>query len=415
MKEITLENYRCFHAKQVARLAPLTLLVGDNSTGKTSFLAMIRAMWDCIYGHTIPDFKESPFDLGSFEEIAYFQNGRHSKVSRFNARLQISDDLAASVKFNKQGSIPMPTTVSLTDGAVSILDSYDSMGKPVIRVVTQNGIWDLPLPSDSSGNQSSLLSLRQIVLALPELIFRDEVERPTLLKPVEQSPPLSKSDADAIAGFRLLGMEPKEDRPFASAPVRSKPQRTYDPSSLFFDPEGDNVPMLLADLAFNDDEGWKNFKEKLENFGSIAGIFNEIDVKRLGKSHGSPFQIQIRKYGKRRKGPKQNLIDVGYGVSQILPILTELLLPGISRIALLQQPEVHLHPSAQAALGSLFCEIAGQGRQLVVETHSDHLINRIRWFYHNLCGMSIFRRTKPTQFHVKFHRFIYALHSGSHS
>ena len=45
---------------------------------------------------------------------------------------------------------------------------------------------------------------------------------------------------------------------------------------------------------------------------------------------------------------------------------------------LLQQPEVHLHPSAQAALGSLFCDVAGAGRQLVIETHSDHLMNRVR-------------------------------------
>ena len=45
---------------------------------------------------------------------------------------------------------------------------------------------------------------------------------------------------------------------------------------------------------------------------------------------------------------------------------------------LLQQPEVHLHPSAQAALGSLFCDMAAQRRQLIVETHSDHLIDRVR-------------------------------------
>ena len=45
---------------------------------------------------------------------------------------------------------------------------------------------------------------------------------------------------------------------------------------------------------------------------------------------------------------------------------------------LLQQPEVHLHPSAQAALGSLFCQIASPVCQLVVETHSDHLMDRIR-------------------------------------
>ena len=44
MDKITLKNYRCFREEQTARLAPLTLLVGENSTGKTSFLAMIRAL-----------------------------------------------------------------------------------------------------------------------------------------------------------------------------------------------------------------------------------------------------------------------------------------------------------------------------------------------------------------------------------
>lgn len=45
---------------------------------------------------------------------------------------------------------------------------------------------------------------------------------------------------------------------------------------------------------------------------------------------------------------------------------------------LLQQPEVHLHPSAQAALGTLFCEIASTDRQLIIETHSDYLLDRVR-------------------------------------
>ena len=51
MDQITLENFRCFREKQTARLAPLTLLVGENSTGKTSFLALIRALWDVAYEH----------------------------------------------------------------------------------------------------------------------------------------------------------------------------------------------------------------------------------------------------------------------------------------------------------------------------------------------------------------------------
>ena len=78
------------------------------------------------------------------------------------------------------------------------------------------------------------------------------------------------------------------------------------------------------------------------------------------------------------KGPRRNLIDVGYGVSQVLPVVTELLRQDAPKMFLLQQPEVHLHPRAQAALGSLFCRIAAWDRQLIIETHSDHLLDRVR-------------------------------------
>ena len=62
----------------------------------------------------------------------------------------------------------------------------------------------------------------------------------------------------------------------------------------------------------------------------------------------------------------------------MLPVITELLRPDATSLFLLQQPEVHLHPSAQAALGSLFYQVAGPDRQLVIETHSDHLMDRVR-------------------------------------
>ncbi|MCY3594934.1 MAG: DUF3696 domain-containing protein [Bacteroidetes bacterium] len=378
MKEITLENFRCFHTKQVARLAPLTLLVGENSTGKTSFMAMIRALWDCAYGHRIPDFKEAPFDLGSFEEIAHRRNERNGSASTFRASIQIDDDLGADVEFGKEGKVAVPKSMGLVDGEIRITDKYDTQGDPRIQVITPNGTWEMPLPTDISKNISPLLTLRRILLSLPEVILRDNPERPAVMTSTDGSSPFAKTDADAVAGFRLLDVGDRRHRPYAGAPVRSRPQRTYDPSSPTGDPEGDYVPMLLENIATSSEDLWKFVKERLEQFGSATGIFDEIDIRRLGKSESAPFQIQVRKAGKNRKGIKQNLIDVGYGISQVLPILTELLLTGIPRMALLQQPEVHLHPSAQAALGSLLCESAGQGRQLVVETHSDHLIDRVR-------------------------------------
>ena len=78
-----------------------------------------------------------------------------------------------------------------------------------------------------------------------------------------------------------------------------------------------------------------------------AGLFDEISIKPLGSRRSEPFQVQVRKFapGGRLKGPHRNLIDVGYGVSQVLPVITELLRADAPSTFLLQQPEVHLHPS----------------------------------------------------------------------
>ena len=167
---------------------------------------------------------------------------------------------------------------------------------------------------------------------------------------------------------------------FAGAPVRSKPRRTYDPSRLIPDPEGEYVPTHTSPICLVEiSDEWGNLKSVLVKFGRDSGLFDEISIESFGQTgDATPFQIQIRKFGKELKGNRRNLIDVGYGVSQTLPIVTELLRADAPRMFLLQQPEVHLHPSAQAALGSLFCSIAGSDRQLMVETHSDYIIDRVR-------------------------------------
>ena len=380
MKEITVENFRCFHKKQVAQLAPLTLLVGDNSTGKTSFLAMIRALWDCIYSHQIPNFKEDPFDLGSFEEIAYRHNGRSPQVSTFGGTLLLDNNLEATFEFGKKNTMAVPVRTSLRNNGALIEEFKDCEGNTRVQIKTHRGKWEAPLTSiDVHDSGTPLFFARRLTLAaIPEISFPESIGKINTLSPVQGSPEFTKEDAKMIVSSGLLNFDRKENRPFVSAPARSKPQRTYDPEGLISDSEGSTIPMLIADLAYNGGEEWINFKNKLEHFASNAGIFDEINIKRLGKSRGAPFQIQIRKFGKRRKGLKQNLIDVGYGVSQVLPILTELLLPDNNRMVLLQQPGIHLHPSVQAALGTLFCQIAGQGRQLIVEAHSNYVIDRIR-------------------------------------
>ena len=248
-----------------------------------------------------------------------------------------------------------------------------------IRFGTKRGTWKCRHTTEFISVPGMDIPLSFHLRHLISIIEKSEDKQWTALSGSEQPTKEDFEQIDKIPSFPLFGHYGLyKERPYASAPVRSKPRRTYDPARPTRDPEGDYIPMYLSNLYFQNREQWKTLKDALEKFGQDAGLFDEISVKPLGKKETEPFQVQVRKSGKRVKGPQRNLIDVGYGVSQVLPVITELLRADTPPIFLLQQPEVHLHPSAQAALGSLFCQIAGPKRQLVVETHSDHLISRVR-------------------------------------
>ena len=366
MDWITLEDYRCFHMRQCVRLAPLTLIVGENSTGKTSFLALIRALWDVAFEQSVPNFKEEPYDLGSFAEIAHHRGGSAGRATSFCAGFGMTHKrwprrFSIEVTFHERGTVPFPVSRHLWNEKLSVTAKEADRGVEVVA-------------KSRSGVQPEWRQNRRIRLPSREgrLVPLHFFGSPRDLGVVDDA------TRRAVRSLLTAPMRRGTPRPFASAPVRSKPRRTYDPSLTSRDPEGDYVPMFLAHTFRQKKGEWSTLKSKLEDFGKASGLFDEIVVSSLRPRDSDPFQLQVRKYGRRLRGPMRNLIDVGYGVSQVLPVITELLRQDAPSMFLLQQPEVHLHPSAQAALGSLFCEVAKQRRQIVVETHSDYLINRVR-------------------------------------
>jgi len=78
-------------------------------------------------------------------------------------------------------------------------------------------------------------------------------------------------------------------------------------------------------------------------------------------------------------GPDHDLTHVGVGVSQVLPILVMSLLADQDTTLIFEQPELHLHPKVQTRLGDFFLSIVLTGKQCLIETHSEYLINRLRF------------------------------------
>jgi hypothetical protein len=197
--------------------------------------------------------------------------------------------------------------------------------------------------------------------------------------PPQDTPPiegdiLSSADREALQELVLALHNGLRQRPYAFAPIRTRPRRTYDPLKDIPEPEGSHVPMILAKAFTSDSREAARLREAIDTFGRASGLFTNIDIRRIGRKEGDPFQLQVK-----IAGSGINLVDVGYGVSQVLPIIVDAIREPQESTFLLQQPEVHLHPRAQAELGSFLGILAKQQQKhFIIETHSDYLVDRIR-------------------------------------
>ena len=235
MNEITVKNYRCFHSEQSARLAPLTLLVGENSTGKTSFMAMISVLYDTARGFRTIDFKEDPYDLGSFDEIAHRRDGGQAKSFRAgisSKRTKKGDETKnIEVTFGKSGTIPVPIRRKISSGTTWMELASDNNESYFLQVGTSRGSWKLKISSEDKWifRDEVQFSFAHSYYLL-EGSSRSDQENRLDWESVSGAPSTNNEDRASLRDLAFLHMGLGRDRPFAGAPVRSKPRRTYDPS-----------------------------------------------------------------------------------------------------------------------------------------------------------------------------------------
>ena len=161
-------------------------------------------------------------------------------------------------------------------------------------------------------------------------------------------------------------------------PIRSKPRRTYDELSLEFSSEGQHTPYLIRRMLRSKSQASK-LKTFIERVGKASGLFQDVRIKSFGRGALARFELDIV-----LDDLALNILNVGYGVSQSLPIIVELLARSNGTWFAIQEPEIHLHPRAQAAFGDVLFEMASiDHKRFLVETHSDFAIDRFRLKYKN--------------------------------
>ena len=405
IKKFFLKNVRCFEGRQEFNIRPLTFLVGENSTGKSTVLGCMQALGDFVGGrHSFSlmnspfDLNNDPYDMGVFADIVRNVGKSARKPKSFDLGFEIEAGsvvakLCATLNERSSGSEPSVARIEVEFDEGSVVCEYVERKKlersfydtPSLEMGKKSGVNAKPVYKMKTSNAEGLLQiLWRFGLHFPDWPGhrskrKDRSMRSNLKKLAKTINSRSGKNVSAGAKTDISRFFPPYRARFTSfAPIRAKPLRVYNPERDTGDPEGSSVPMTLINLFRKDNKRWQAIRESLVVFGKSSGLFANIDMKPLGKSVNDPFQIQIQI---ESGGPEVNILDVGYGISQILPFLVRVLTSRTRTTFLVQQPEVHLHPKGQAALCSLFSQIAknrDRGRSFLIETHSDYMINRAR-------------------------------------
>lgn len=159
-------------------------------------------------------------------------------------------------------------------------------------------------------------------------------------------------------------------------PIRTEPKRTYDELITEFSPEGAHTPYLIRSMLRSKKQA-RSLLSFIERIGKASGLFQNVKIQSFGRGANARFELDIV-----IDDLPFNILNVGYGVSQSLPIMVEFVARSKGTFFAVQEPEIHLHPRAQAALGDVMFEMAStEQKRFLVETHSDFMIDRFRLNY----------------------------------
>jgi len=401
MRYLYVNNYRGFSSTYIPIL-DVNFLVGENSTGKSSVLNLIQIISSSKFWLDL-DFNNDEVELGVFGDIvsATSSNRKFFQIGVIDCDDQESfptnHQHAFLMTFVEEKGLPVLKDYSFVHNdlqfrivfgrtrvkyQISDVQPQENLGATLLATFKE---W-VNVPAGSShgyrffSEDSSITRMRRSLMFMSGAL-RHIATGSTKVK---------------------IGVSDIFDLPIPSfakqlvwtAPVRTKPARIYWGRRAEFTPEGEHTPLLIKDLLSRE-KGASDFRAYVAEFGEESGLFEDIYIQNFGRSFTSPFELGVDINGKRLR-----ISDVGYGVSQSLPIIVELFARRKPSWFALQQPEVHLHPKAQASLGGLFLDLAAKANhRFLIGTHSDYLIDRFRTRFrdseHKLsCQVIFFERCK---------------------
>jgi hypothetical protein len=367
---IGVSGFKAIHDEIQVRVAPLTIIAGANSGGKSSFIQPLLLMKQTL------DVGFDPGPLLLHGLNAKFTE-RGQTLSKGKARDSRVDEFSVDLKSGEHHR--RVVYADSADGFRIASDRFDDSERSVT------------LRSDMTPAETKALETK--VSGIGETIF-SQAQNGTLFpgRDMEQVSIGIRRDRCFLEGGisaagSMIGIDPFDSHTddwvqllsgLIHVPgLRGNPEREYPRAAV-----GQNFPgtfdqyvaSVVLEWGERSDPRLAELSRQMELLGLTWKVFAR-------KKNDATVEVLVGRVPHAQQGGAQDLVsiaDVGFGVSQTLPVVVSLLSAQPGQVVYIEQPEIHLHPRAQVVLGQILVQAASRGVKVIAETHSSLLIRSIQ-------------------------------------
>lgn len=388
VSRIGLKNFRCFPEAEFD-MKRITLLLGANSSGKSSVInALLAALQTKSFPYDL-SLNGSNVNLGDYKSVVHL--GTVSQKIGIELTLQSSSNTENTIstkwQYNKKtGNAKLHSgafenhfmKASFVENNTLHIKAHFAFTPDMIEGVRNFMLKFLNFGIDlTNGNEDASKHIAEFEKGLNQLNEKFKLDLH-----FENSDDLQKNTPNIKYGFAngfylemykntLHSLLTDFSYSFISS-FRLNPSRTYLEKSLMdlkVGKFGEGFEDQLLDWQGSNPAKWAELQDVLAKMN----LLTELKTNRQGNG-GFDIKVKIKP-----SSPYASLDDVGFGISQFLPIIVADLQMENDSTLIVSQPEIHLHPSVQAKFGDyLVQQINRTNKNYIIETHSEYLINHLR-------------------------------------